>query len=748
MDFLGPYSLKDVNNNVQMEGEDLRFTLYTDVWDNSGDKATKTRIADVLLIDIDDCTMLQAKIYKLRLRKLLSDFTYSLVFSGGGLHVYLPVTRGFKKEDKKYYKRSYDKICDWLSDELKHSSIDKGVFGASKYGRVLGSTNTKYNTTVELLDVNEATKIKTLDDFLTYEDVIEIEKPTVVTYALDETPFRESPIYKNCNFIRFCDTEAARLDHETWSDAINILKASGHDQYCHDVSEGHPEYDKDKTEQKIQSFDAFVGMSCTKVSQKNPSLCHGCKFLKVPQMSASTITGPRTTVSLHRGHFQLMKHDEGFAIDYSKLDVDSLLNHFFNLHDDKLCIAQDWIYKLDEDDVTWKPYFSANLKSYGSLTRDLESLTQHELKPTMLKKTLEYLKILIPDIKPLPETPSNLVVFKSNVFDTETKTFRARLPEDYITGVSSTDISKTEPTKWLKFLNESVSNDRDRGLIQEFFGLALSRLETYNHQYVCWLYGLSGTGKSLIQTILGDLIGQECSVYFTKDELLDNTMNISNVMAKTYLAVSELSTQNDKLSAILEKKLNVLTDSNLVIKKLYVDKQTVTNRLTTVVTSNDAPPTRSMDQGGARRIRSIEFCKVPKEVNTNLRNELLEELPSIANWAIEGLFKVLENGVTTISDDELEAIESSVQDNSSLMDFMANSLDITADSKDMIATNTLYRRYESYCDAHGLGIELTSSQLSRDMANVIQRKVQRPKATLRHRDSKARYLKFLQWKGR
>ena len=746
MDMLGKYNLDDVNNNVSMEGEDIRFTLYADIYKVIDGENKRIRVADVLLIDIDNCPLQKAKLFKLRLRKLLADVTYSLVFSGGGLHVYIPIAYGFQEKDKKNYKRSYDELCNHLATELNHDNVDSGVFGASKYGRVIGSTNTKYGTQVELLDVHKGGLIEKLSDLLDYEEVADIVYPEVITQAIDSVPFKDSPIYNYCNFIKYCDTEKERIGFDTWSDAINILNASGNRQHCHDVSKGHKGYDFDTTETKINSFTGYTGMSCGKVSQKNPTVCNGCKFLRVPQMSASTITGSRTTISLHRGHFQLAKNDEGYAIDYSKLDVDSLLNHFLNLHEGKLCVAQEWVYKLDENDVTWKPYFSSNLKSYGSLTKDLEALTQHEIKPTMLKRVLEYLKILIPDFLQLPETPSNLVIFKSNVFDTETKKFRVRLPEDYITGTSSTDVSNTKPIKWLNFLNESLSDARDIDIVQEFFGLALSRLKTYDYQYICWLHGLSGTGKSLMQTILGDIIGDECSVYFTKDELLSPTFNISNVTAKTFLAVSELSTgKSEKVANALEKRLNVLTDSHLVIKKLYFDKQTVTNRLTTIVTSNDAPPTRSMDQGGARRIRAIEFCKKPKEVNTHLRQELLEELPSIANWAIEGLFRVLDKGITEVSKDEMQALEDTVQENSSVMDFIGNSIEITEDRDDMIPTGIIFVKYDAFCDAHKIADRLDTRQLSVELVTCIQSKLGIKATAIRKRDSSKRYLRYIKW---
>lgn len=748
MKFHGQYNLDDVKANIGMEGDDLRFTLYTDTWKTIDGERVKTRVADALLLDIDDCPMSKAKIFKLRLRKLLADIPYVLVHSGGGLHIYIPISYGFTEEDKPFYKQSYDGWCEELSEALNHQ-LDNKVFGASKYGRVLGSLNTKYNTKVELLDVHEAEPVHRLSDILDYNDEASPVKNNtvkVVTQALDTKPLHDSPIYKYCNFIKYCDINKASLDFETWSDAINVLNATGHRDYCHAISEGHKGYDFNETETKINSFEGYVGMSCSKLSQKNPTVCAGCKFLRVPQMSPSTITGSRTTVSLHRGHFQLSKGEDGYSIDYSKLDVDSLLNHFLNIHEGKLCTSQEWVYKLDETDVTWKPYFMSSLKTYGSLTNDLEKLTQHEIKPTMLKKVLEYMKVLIPDLPQLPETPSNLVVFKSNVFDTSTRKLRERLPEDYITGTSSTDLSKAEPKKWLKFLHEALPNERDRKLIQEFFGLSLSRLKTYDYQYICWLYGLSGTGKSLIQTIIGDIIGDECSVYFTKDELMDNNLNISNITAKTFLAVSEVTVSGDKAAMTLEKRLNVLTDANLVIKKLYFDKVTVSNRLTTIVTSNDAPPTRSMDQGGARRIRPIEFYNVPEEINYNLRNELIAELPSIANWALEGLLSVLENGVTEMSDEELQAIEDNVQENSSLVAFINNMVTITDNPEDMLPTNLLYQKYEMYCDTHKITDRLDTRHLSIELGTRVQRATAKKKSEIRHRDSSNRYLRYVKWK--
>ena len=152
-----------------------------------------------------------------------------------------------------------------------------------------------------------------------------------------------------------------------------------------------------------------------------------------------------------------------------------------------------------------------------------------------------------------------------------------------------------------------------------------------------------------------------------------------------------------------------------------------------------------MDQGGARRIRAIEFCKKPTEVNTNLRKELLEELPSIANWAIEGLFRVLKHGVTEVSDDELQALEDTVQENSSVMDFISNTIEITHERSDMIPTGVIFVKYDAYCDAHKISDRLDTRQLSVELVTCIQSKLGVKATNIRKRDSAKRYLRFIKW---
>src|SRR5690606_11333505 len=166
MKILGEYSPEDLINGKVIEGDDIRFSLYTDTWKNIDGQNTKVRKADYLLIDIDNCSLQTAKIFKLRLRKIFSDVTYTLVYTGGGLHMYIPVSYGFKEEDKANYKTSYDELCAYLAEQLNHEEVDNKCFGASKYGRVIGSTNTKYGTVVELLDNHVSGRIDKLSDIL------------------------------------------------------------------------------------------------------------------------------------------------------------------------------------------------------------------------------------------------------------------------------------------------------------------------------------------------------------------------------------------------------------------------------------------------------------------------------------------------------------------------------------------------------------------------------------------------------
>lgn len=198
--------------------------------------------------------------------------------------------------------------------------------------------------------------------------------------------------------------------------------------------------------------------------------------------------------------------------------------------------------------------------------------------------------------------------------------------------------------QWQDFLLDVLSEDEDSVyLLQEWFGYVLTgRMDLQKFLY---LFGPKRSGKGTVMHVLRELVGK------------------SNVVAPTLSSYA----QPFGLQAMIDKPLAITADAR---SSKTLDVQMLTERLLTisagdmvsvqrknrtdwngvlptriVIASNDTPWFKDASGAIISRMSLLSFKKsyLGRE-DTHLLGRLLQEMPGILNWALEGVDRLDEQG--------------------------------------------------------------------------------------------------------
>jgi len=198
--------------------------------------------------------------------------------------------------------------------------------------------------------------------------------------------------------------------------------------------------------------------------------------------------------------------------------------------------------------------------------------------------------------------------------------------------------------RWQSFITDVQPSIKGQETLQMLAGLLLILDTSYNVFFI--LQGIPGSGKSVFLHVLRHLVGEQnvCCVPLTKFTdrftswmLADYRLNI----------VGDMPTVSDYGRSLheIEGMLKDATDGGLIpYEHKHRDPQNDRTAIArNVFSTNSLPHFFDRSNGIWDRLRIIPFeqrFRGTENENPQLRHELLDELPGIFNWAVEGLWQL------------------------------------------------------------------------------------------------------------
>ena len=197
---------------------------------------------------------------------------------------------------------------------------------------------------------------------------------------------------------------------------------------------------------------------------------------------------------------------------------------------------------------------------------------------------------------------------------------------------------------WHTFLEQIWPNDPEAiGLLQEFAGYTL--LPDTSQQKILLMHGPKRSGKGTVVRVLGELIGRSNVVGPTLKSL-QGEFGLQPWLGKLVAVIADarLSGRHDA-AAIVETLLSISGEDTVTVNRK--NRSMVTTKLPTriIIVSNELPNLHDASGALAGRLLILRLTRSwYGHEDTTLTDRLLQELPGILIWAIEGLRRLRQRG--------------------------------------------------------------------------------------------------------
>ena len=304
---------------------------------------------------------------------------------------------------------------------------------------------------------------------------------------------------------------------------------------------------------------------------------------------------------------------------------------------------------------------------------------------------------------------------QNGLFDLDTFQLKPHTPEEYSTiqlAVSYDRHARCE--RWRKALYEIFQGDREKiDMLQEFFGLCLTREMKYGKALIC--IGDGANGKSVVLHVLQEMIGRD-NYSAVPLERFDN----SHYLADLFGRLANISTETHAKSAVYDSTFKQIVTGDVVQADAKYKRPIKFRPFCKLIFAlNNMPRVDDKTDAFFRRLILLRFNRQFKEKDQDkeLKYKLEEELNGIFLWSLRGLERLRERGRFELSPDMEREITSYRKQNNNVLLFVEE--ECTLSSEFEISKDQLYSRYCQWSDSNG-DEALSKVNFGRELMNKFQ----------------------------
>lgn len=280
----------------------------------------------------------------------------------------------------------------------------------------------------------------------------------------------------------------------------------------------------------------------------------------------------------------------------------------------------------------------------------------------------------------------------------------------------------TQPTLWVKTINEIFDGDRD--LIEFMFkSLGYSLTGLNKEQCLFELTGDGGNGKSLFLNCIYDILGSytiNMQIESILSKNINNGANASSDIARLNGVRLVRTNEPNEGSRFNEGLIKQMTGGDVITARFLYGKEFDFKPIFKLwIACNSKIIVRGTDKGIWRRMRVIDFTKTfdEKTADKELANKLISEYPAILGWCVKGAMRYLSKGL-----EMCESVRKSTETYKNEMDVLSQFIEenIDKDSFNKISAKNLYQKYKEWARFGG-EYEMTQTKFGREMAKRFKK---------------------------
>lgn len=249
---------------------------------------------------------------------------------------------------------------------------------------------------------------------------------------------------------------------------------------------------------------------------------------------------------------------------------------------------------------------------------------------------------------------------------------------------------------WLKTLEEIFEGDQNPvRTLKEFFGYCFTKETDMEKAMV--LIGMGGTGKSTIATVLRELIGlPNCSSLSLRD--FSNRTMIGVIKNKLANIIEEVP---KKIEDYETEFCNIVSGGLISANPKWVLPYDFKPYCKLFFACNRFPHIDDETNAFYRRLLLIRMDRIFKEEeqDKNLKKNLLNELPGIFNWSMEGLYDLKKRGCFHIDEYMKKEIEHLQESNNPIRTWIKENVMVSYGAE--LVKAEAYEHYKQWCVKFG-----------------------------------------------
>lgn len=254
---------------------------------------------------------------------------------------------------------------------------------------------------------------------------------------------------------------------------------------------------------------------------------------------------------------------------------------------------------------------------------------------------------------------------------------------------------------WLKCLDEWLPGmKQEQKALQMFLGYCL--LSHARYKKALLLFGPPDTGKSQVCNIARILVGGERYVCGILPSQMNDDRKRAQIKGKALNMIPDLP-QNETIEDGGFKQM-VSSGDSITIDEKYKKAEQYVPTAKHIFATNNLPSVRDASDGVFRRLLILGFEKVvpAEKQDPELEDKLIQEMPGILNWAIEGALELLkQNGRWPSVSSSSKLIEEYKMDTNPLYSFIEESGYVAIDAEERAPISELTRLFNIYITEMG-----------------------------------------------
>lgn len=464
------------------------------------------------------------------------------------------------------------------------------------------------------------------------------------------------------------------------------------------------------TDRKKYREDTILGAveRCETVFRGQPSLT---------QELISAVTPAPTVASIGAPAYQNIRPGEGAYGANHTVNASTFVNNYYP--NNTLIFAQQQPYRFNGR--VWERVSEDELKHQLSM-----AMLASEPKADVINGTYKVLSYLFTRAnRELGTWPgvdvSHFIVCQNGILDVHTGKCEPHTPDFFTTSILPYSYDPfAQAPRFQEFLNVTLEGDQERiSLLQEWLGYML--VNSYDHQKAMLMIGAPRSGKGTMGQIIQALVGDEAYAGITLEGLASDAV-LETVLDKSVLFIGDAhSVSGPDRNRILDRFKSITGGDAIPVNRKY--KGAWNGRLPGRMTlaANNIPAFADDSGAMANRLLILPFnISFLGREDITLKHKLMQELPGICNWAIEGLQRLRTNGRFTEPTASIVERQEIMDQQAPLMGYVRECCELVTDG--VTHTEQLYGRYKMWKMQEG-GAAMTKTAFSRAFKSMLRGRV-------------------------